>query len=177
MWLREPRCREDVPFRITATMLRTGKHLLLESYRPSPLARARYKVECAPPPFPDFPQSSPVVSQSFAMKFASSFVATVLLAAPSLVGAVPISSQEIERKSAEGFSLLRLGPDVDPVWKTEGEKWELKKAGVNFMDVTGTWTRMQSNPALHSGSKKVSTKAICTLCSICCGTDSRSHIS
>ena len=177
--MRERHCdgREDAPLVCVTTMLLTGMHLLLESYRPSPLARARYKAECTPPPFPDFPQSSPVVSQSFAMKFASSFVATVLLAASSLVGAVPISSQEIERKSAGGLSLLRLGPDVDPVWKTEGEKWELKKAGANFMDVTGTWTRMQSNPALKRGSKKVSTKVTCTLCSIGCGTGGWPHIS
>ena len=97
------------------------------------------------------------------MKFAYSFIAAVLLATSSLVGAVPISSQEIENKSAEGLSLLRLGPDVDPVWKTEEEKWELKKAGVNFMDVTRTWTGTQSNPALQKLSDKVYTTATCKL--------------
>ena len=96
------------------------------------------------------------------MKSAFSFIASVLLAA-SLVGAVPISSEEIENKTAEGLSLLRLGPDVDPVWKTEEEKWELKKAGANFMDVTRTWTGTQSNPALQKSSDKVSTTATCRL--------------
>ena len=45
------------------------------------------------------------------------------------------------------------------------------------MDVTGTWTSMQSNPALQNPSKKVSTKASCMLCRIGCRTDSGSHIS
>ena len=98
------------------------------------------------------------------MKFASCFVAAVLLATSSLVGAVPIGSQEIDDKSAQGLSLLRLGPDVDPVWKTEDEKWELKKSGVNFMDVTRTWAGIQSNPAPHKPSDKVSTTATCELC-------------
>jgi len=111
------------------------------------------------------------------MKFFPSFIATVLLVTSSFVIAAPIGSQEIERKSAEGLSLLRLGPDVDPVWNTAEEKWRLKKAGVNFMDVTGTWASMQSNPAFQKPSKKVSAKAACTLCHTGCEMDSKSHIS
>jgi len=111
------------------------------------------------------------------MKLLPSFVATVILAASSLIVALPISSQEIERKSAEGLSLLRLGPDVDPVWNTAEEKWGLKKAGINFMDVTRSWTTMQSNLALQKLSEKVSTKAACTLCHTGCEMDSKSHIS
>ena len=97
------------------------------------------------------------------MKFASSVITAVFLAASSLVGAAPIDSQEIERKSAEGLSLLRFGLDVDPVWKTEEEKWELKKSGIDFMDVTEMWVDMQSNPALSKASKGATTLATCKL--------------
>jgi len=114
------------------------------------------------------------------MKFASSVVAAFLLAASSLIGAAPIDPQEITKMSAEGFSLLRLNPDADPVWKTEGEKWALKKAGTNFMDVTETWIDMQSNPAFKKASslgEEVSITATCTLYNtIDRITDSRSHI-
>jgi len=99
------------------------------------------------------------------MRFASSVIAAVLLAASSLVGAVPVGPQEIERKSAEGLSLLRFGIDVDPVWKTEEEKWELKKAGIDFMDVTEVWLDMQSDPAIEKAAnlrKDASIMATCT---------------
>jgi len=96
------------------------------------------------------------------MKFAS-VIAAVFLVASSLVGAAPIGSQEIERKSAEGLSLLLLRLDADPVWKTEEEKWELKKSGIDFMDVTETWVDMQSNPALSKASKQATTLATCKL--------------
>ena len=111
------------------------------------------------------------------MKLSHSFVSATLLVAFSLVRAAPISSQEIERKSAEGLSLLRLGADTDPVWKTQEEKWGLKKAGVNFMDVTETWTGMQSNPALQKSSEKVSTTVTCTSCRGGCVVDSGSRTS
>ena len=114
------------------------------------------------------------------MKFASSLIAASLLVVSSLVGAVPIGPQEIARMSAEGFFLLRLGPDIDPVWKTEEEKWALKKAGTNFMDVTETWLDMQSNPTFEktSGSRReVSIMATCTLYhTIYCGANSKSYI-
>ena len=80
------------------------------------------------------------------MKFASSVFATVLLTASALVGAVPLGPQEVERLPTKGLSLLRFRLDVDPVWTTDEEKWELKKAGVYFMDVTETWSDMDSNP-------------------------------
>lgn len=114
------------------------------------------------------------------MKFASSVVVAFLLAASSLTGAAPISPQEITRMSAEGFSLLRLDSDVDPVWKTEEEKWELKKTGTNFMDVTETWLDMQSNPAVEKTSglrEEVSITATCTLYNtIDYMVNSRSHV-
>ena len=100
------------------------------------------------------------------MKFASFVIAASLLAASSFTGAVPIGPQEITRMSAQGFSLLRLDLDVDPVWKTEEEKWALKKAGTNFMDVTETWLDMQSNPAFEKASGlrgEVSITATCML--------------
>ena len=109
------------------------------------------------------------------MKLASSsrFVTVVFLVASSLVGAVPVGPQDVEKVPADRLFLLRLGPDVDPVWKTEDEKWELKKAGVNFMDVTETWAGMQSNPA----PEKVSTTATCTLRRIYSGFDRGFHVS
>jgi len=110
--------------------------------------------------------------QSFAMKLAPIFVAAVLFAAPSLIGAVPVGSQEVKKESAERLFLLRLGPDVDPVWKTEEEKWELKKAGVGFMDVTETWAGMQSNPIPQKGS----IAATCTSYRVGCEAGSVSHI-
>lgn len=100
------------------------------------------------------------------MKFGFSIIVPVLLVVSSLVGAIPIGPQEIEREAAEGLSLLRLGADADPVWKTEEEKWALKEAGTNFMDVTETWLDMQPNPAFTSASsswKDVSTTTACTL--------------
>ena len=112
------------------------------------------------------------------MKLTSlAFVTTILLLASSLVGTVPVGCQEVEKIPTEGLFLLRLGPDVDPVWKTEEEKWELKKAGVNFMDVTETWDGIQSNPALQEPLEKVSTMATCTLCYIGCGIGRGSHVS
>ena len=114
----------------------------------------------------------------FAMKLASlTFVTAVLSVASSLVGAVPVGPQEIEKLSTERLFLLRLGPDVDPVWRTEEEKWELKRAGVTFMDVTETWAGMRSDPAFQKPSEKVSTTATCTLCQIGCGIDRVSHVS
>ena len=131
------------------------------------LPPAGYKVDCPLLLFPGLPSvvlgRHTLSTRSFAMKFASSVIAAVFLAASSLVGAVPIGSQEIERKSAEGLSLLRFGLDVDPVWKTEEEKWELKKSGIDFMDVTETWVDMQSNPALSKASKGATTLATCEL--------------
>ena len=107
------------------------------------------------------------------MKFVSSVI-TAVLAVASLVGAAPIGSQEIERKSAEGLSLLLFGFDVDPVWKTEDEKWELKKAGTDFMDVTETWLGMQSD--FPKASKGATTLATCMLRHIVgCWMDSGSH--
>ena len=97
------------------------------------------------------------------MTFTFSVITAVFLAAASLVGAAPIGSQEIERKSAEGLSLLLFGLDADPVWKTEEEKWELKKSGIDFMDVTETWVDMQSNPTLSKASKGATTLATCKL--------------
>jgi len=114
------------------------------------------------------------------MKFVSSVVVAFILAASSLTGAAPIGPQEIMRMSAQGFSLLRLDPDVDPVWKTEEEKWALKKAGTNFMDVSETWLDMQPSPAFEKASslrEEVSITATCTLYNeIDCIVNSRSHI-
>ena len=109
------------------------------------------------------------------MKFALSVITAVLLASSSLVGAVPIDTQEIERQSAEGLSLLRLGPDVDPVWKTEEEKWELKKASVRFVDVTETWDYFQSNPTPQGAPKDLSVASACKLHHVCNRTNDGTH--
>ena len=168
------------PLGVTA-MSSTGKHLFLETSRRSTL-HPELDIKQGLRRFRSQTVLTRVVlrrhhTQSSAMKLASSFVAVVFFAAASLVGAAPISSQEIKNKSAEGLSLLRLGPDVDPVWKTEDEKWELKKAGVNFMDVTRTWTGMQSDPALQKPSEKVYTTATCAFFHIRREIDNGSHVS
>lgn len=65
------------------------------------------------------------------MRFQLSF--GLVLAALSLVSAVPISHSEIEEKSSEGLRLLSLAEGEEPVWKSEDEKLELMRAGVNFV--------------------------------------------
>ncbi|KAG6845130.1 hypothetical protein H0H87_000366 [Tephrocybe sp. NHM501043] len=47
-----------------------------------------------------------------------------------------ITHTELAENKAKGLRLLSLQPDVDPIWKTENEKLELKRRDVNFMDVT-----------------------------------------
>ncbi|KAJ7932879.1 Zn-dependent exopeptidase [Mycena leptocephala] len=71
------------------------------------------------------------------MKFASVF--GLACAAFAAVSAVPITHDEIEANSTQGLRLLSLEEGVDPVWKTEDEKLELMRAGVQFFDVTNTW--------------------------------------
>ncbi|KAJ7240504.1 Zn-dependent exopeptidase [Mycena rebaudengoi] len=76
------------------------------------------------------------------MKFASAF--GVACAAFAIVNAVPITHDEIEANSAEGLRLLTLEDGAAPVWKTEDEKLDLMRAGVQFFDVTDTWEYKQS---------------------------------
>lgn len=100
------------------------------------------------------------------MKFASSVIAAFILAAFSLVDVVSTGPQEIVRMSVEGPFLLRLGPDVDPVRKTE-EMWAFKKVGTNFTDRTETWLGMQSNSTSEKASgprREISVMATCRIC-------------
>jgi len=60
---------------------------------------------------------------------------TVLVA---LVRAVPIQSDEIQAKVAQGFRLLSLSDDSDPVWKTESQVLDLLRHNIRFIDVTET---------------------------------------
>lgn len=63
-------------------------------------------------------------------------VFAALLAALALVQSAPITSDEIEAKSAQGYRLLSIVDGEDPVWKTEGEKLQLMREDVQFFDVT-----------------------------------------
>ena len=82
------------------------------------------------------------------MKFFSTLqaFAVIALGTAFLSAAAPISSSEIEEKSAQGLRLLSLSEDAEPVWKTEDEKLELKKQDVHFFDVTETYELEQSLP-------------------------------
>ena len=168
-WPKEPHGGGDVSLSAIAT-----RHSL-EPVDVTDLSRipAGYKVGCTQILFPRLPSvvlgRHHISTRSSAMKFLSSVIAAVL-AASTLVGAAPIGSQEIERKSAEGLSLLLLRLDADPVWKTEEEKWDLKKSGIDFMDVTETWVDMQTNPSIRKGStsKEATTLAACTSHDVSC---------
>ncbi|KAF5383551.1 hypothetical protein D9615_003535 [Tricholomella constricta] len=80
------------------------------------------------------------------MKFQSTL--NLILAALALVAnAVPIiPHDEIVVKSSQGLRLLSLAEGVDPVWKTEDEKLELMRAGINFFDVTEVYELEQKFP-------------------------------
>ncbi|KAK0189032.1 aminopeptidase [Armillaria mellea] len=66
-------------------------------------------------------------------------VFAALLAALALVQSVPITSDEIEAKSAQGYRLLSIVDGEDPVWKTEDEKLQLMREEVQFFDVTNVY--------------------------------------
>lgn len=59
----------------------------------------------------------------------------LVLAAVTFVHAAPISHEEIVENSAKGLHLLQLSEDSEPVWKTDDEELELKRAGVNFVSL------------------------------------------
>ncbi|KAJ8462383.1 hypothetical protein ONZ45_g17956 [Pleurotus djamor] len=66
-------------------------------------------------------------------------LAGFVLLALTLVRAAPIETSEIHAKAAQGLVLLELAEGAEPVWKTEDEKLELMRAGVQFFDVTETY--------------------------------------
>ncbi|KAI0070534.1 Zn-dependent exopeptidase [Panus rudis PR-1116 ss-1] len=82
------------------------------------------------------------------MQFSSLLRAFVTLAlGTSLVAlAVPISSSEIQAKSAQGLRLLSIEEGAVPVWKSEDEKLELMRKGTKFFDVTEVYELEQSLP-------------------------------
>ncbi len=61
------------------------------------------------------------------------FASLTLLASLLVAHAVPIAHDEIVSKTADGLHLLSLAEDEDPVWKTEDEKLELLRQGVQFV--------------------------------------------
>lgn len=63
----------------------------------------------------------------------STLLVALALGVCSSVSAVPISSTELQTKSAQGLRLLRLKNGAEPVWKTEEEKLDLMKAEVHFV--------------------------------------------
>ncbi|KAG5647471.1 hypothetical protein DXG03_009402 [Asterophora parasitica] len=73
---------------------------------------------------------------------------SLVLAALSLVAhAVPIiTPSEIALKSSRGLRLLSLADGVEPVWKTEDEKLQLMRAGINFFDATEVYALEQKFP-------------------------------
>lgn len=82
------------------------------------------------------------------MKFFSTLqaFAVIALGTAFLTAAAPVSSSEIQEKSAQGLRLLSLAEDADPVWKTEDEKLDLQRQDVHFFDVTETYELEQSLP-------------------------------
>lgn len=66
---------------------------------------------------------------------ASGAVAGIVFAFLALVRGSAVSEAEILENAAKGLRLLRLGPDADPVWKTEDEKLDLLRARVRFVSV------------------------------------------
>ncbi|KAK0217834.1 hypothetical protein IW262DRAFT_1390815 [Armillaria fumosa] len=66
-------------------------------------------------------------------------VFAAILAAFALVQSAPITSDEIEAKSAQGYRLLSIVDGEDPVWKTEDEKLQLMREEVQFFDVTDVY--------------------------------------
>jgi leucyl aminopeptidase len=68
----------------------------------------------------------------------------------NLVQAVPVSSSELKEKAASGLRLLSIKDSADPVWKTEDEMIELKKAKINFFDVTETYELEKSLPKIKA---------------------------
>ncbi|KAH9937807.1 Zn-dependent exopeptidase [Epithele typhae] len=76
------------------------------------------------------------------------FINSGLLAVAALlssVWAVPISTQELSDMAAQGYRLLDLSPDTEPVWKTEAEKLDLMRAGIHFFDVTEVYDPTEDN--------------------------------
>lgn len=59
----------------------------------------------------------------------------LVIAAVAFVHAAPISHEEIAQNSAKGLHLLQLSENEEPVWKTDDEELELKRAGVNFVSL------------------------------------------
>jgi leucyl aminopeptidase len=57
-------------------------------------------------------------------------------AGPSPRPCRPVSTQEITSKSSQGLRLLSLAEDLDPLWKTEGEKLELMRSGIKFVSLS-----------------------------------------
>lgn len=82
------------------------------------------------------------------MKFCAAlrFFTVVVLGTSLCATAAPISSSEIQDKSAQGLRLLSLEENAVPVWKTEDEKLELMRQGVKFFDVTETYELEQGLP-------------------------------
>ncbi|KAK0501397.1 aminopeptidase [Armillaria luteobubalina] len=66
-------------------------------------------------------------------------VFAALLASLALVQSAPITSDEIETKSAQGYRLLSIVDGEYPVWKTEDEKLQLMREEVQFFDVTDVY--------------------------------------
>jgi bacterial leucyl aminopeptidase len=65
-----------------------------------------------------------------------SFLAILAAALPLAVKCAPISHEEIEANVAQNLRLLSLEEGVEPVWKTEEEKLDLMRQGVQFVGLS-----------------------------------------
>lgn len=61
------------------------------------------------------------------------FQAIAILAFFQGVCSIPIS--EVQEKASQGLRLLQLGDDLEPVWKTEEEKFDLLEQNVGFVSL------------------------------------------
>lgn len=71
---------------------------------------------------------------------------SLVLAAVSFVRSAPISHDEIVDNSAKGLRLLQLSEGADPVWKTDEEAIELKRAKINFVGPCSMFWCCSSRP-------------------------------
>ncbi|KAK7056407.1 hypothetical protein VNI00_002961 [Paramarasmius palmivorus] len=79
-----------------------------------------------------------------------SFLAILAAALPLVVKCAPISHEEIEANVAQNLRLLSLEEGVEPVWKTEEEKLDLMRQGVQFFDVTEVYEDEQNFPKMKA---------------------------
>ncbi|KAF8662808.1 hypothetical protein AX16_001090 [Volvariella volvacea WC 439] len=79
-------------------------------------------------------------------------LAAFVLGAVALANAAPPTEAEFKEGVAKGLRLLSLGPNEDPVWKTEEEKLEIIRSDVGFFDVTDVYDPANPFPEVNNNS-------------------------